>query len=300
MKIIYSSCYSDYSFGPGHPWWPQRAEEFLKILPHSGLNYEIISPKKASDKDITLVHTADYLSRVKELARNHGFLSLDTPVSPENLEAAFLYVGGTILACDLALSGEIAFNTLGGLHHAGISDSSGFCIFCDHAIAIKKLQREKKLKKAFILDLDVHAGNGTQEIFWQDPTVFTLSIHQDPTFFYPGTGFSNQIGEGRGRGYNLNIPLPSGTDETRYLANLDKIALPKIEEFKADLLVVVFGADTFKDDPLASFQLEIATYGKIGRKLKPFTKAGIAILCAGGYSKSVPQIWLEFLKGLTL
>jgi len=99
---------------------------------------------------------------------------------------------------------------------------------------------------------------------------------------------------------NLNIPLPPGTGETEYLDVLNKIALPKIEEFKGDLLVVVFGADTFKDDPLASFQLEIATYGKIGRKLKPFTKAGIAILCAGGYSKLVPKIWLEFLKGLTL
>jgi len=300
VKVIYSSKYSDYGFGKDHPWWPQRAEEFLKILAHSELKYKIISPRRASDKDIIAAHAPDYLSRVKELARNHGFLSSDTAVSAENLEAAFLYVGGTILACDLALKGEIAFNTLGGLHHTGINDSSGFCIFNDHAIAIRKLQEEKKIKKAFILDLDVHAGNGTQEIFWEDPTVFTLSVHQDPTFFYPGTGFSNQLGEGRGRGYNLNILLPPGTDEARYLDSLDKIALPKIGEFKGDLLVVIFGVDTFKDDPLASFQLKIATYGKIGRKLRPFSGAGIAILCAGGYSSLVPEIWLEFLKGLIL
>jgi len=199
MKIIYSSKYLNYGFGPDHPWWPERSREFLKILKKSGLKYGILEPKRAKDRDIMLVHNKNYIQKVKKLAENLGFLSPDTPVTPKNLEAVFWYVGGTILACDLALSGEIAFNTLGGLHHAGISDSSGFCIFCDHAIAIKKLQREKKIKKAFILDLDVHAGNGTQEIFWQDPTVFTLSIHQDPTFFYPGTGFSNQIGEGKGQ-----------------------------------------------------------------------------------------------------
>jgi len=300
MKIIYSSEYLDYGFGPDHPWWPERSREFLKTLKKSGLKYEILEPKRAKDEDIALVHSKDYIQRVKKLAKNLGFLSVDTPVTPKNLEAAYWYVGGTILSCNLALKGEIAFNTLGGLHHAGISDSSGFCIFCDHAIAIRKLQKEGKIKKAFVLDLDVHAGNGTQEIFYSDPSVFTLSLHQDPTFFYPQTGFSDQIGGGKGLGYNQNIPLFPGTGETEYLNVLEKIVLPKIKEFKAGLLMVVFGADTFKDDPLASFQLDVATYSKIGRKLKPLAKAGIAVLCAGGYSKSVPQIWLEFLKGLTL
>ena len=298
MKVIYSSKYLDYGFGEGHPWWPERSKEFLKTLTKSGLKYEILKPKRATDEDVTLVHSKDYIQRVKELTQSLGFLSPDTPVTPKNLEAAYWYVGGTILSCSLALEGEIAFNTLGGLHHAGINNSSGFCIFNDHAIAIRKLQKEGRIKKAFVLDLDVHAGNGTQEIFYSDPSVFTLSVHQDPTFFYPGTGFPYQIGEGEGKGFNLNIPLPAGVGETEYLMALEDIALPKIVEFKPDLLVVVFGADTFSKDPLASLRLEIETYGKIGKKLKNFANGGIAVLCAGGYSKSVPEIWLEFVKGL--
>ena len=156
-----------------------------------------------------------------------------------------------------------------------------------------KQSKKLGIKTAAVLDLDVHAGNGTQEIFYSDPSVLTISIHQDPTFFYPGTGFAEQTGEGRGKGFNLNYPIPPGTGEKEYLETLDK-ALPKIKKFKPDILVVVFGADTYKDDPLASIELEIETYGKIAKRLRPFPKK--AVLFAGGYSKKVPEIWYEFLK----
>jgi acetoin utilization protein AcuC len=341
VKIVYSEKYLKYHFGPGHPFWPERAAKFLKLLrSKSKFKYKIVEAPKAKDSDILLVHTEKYLQKVKKLAKEKGYLSVDTQVNPDNLEAAYYSVGGTIKAFEIALKGEIAVNTLGGLHHAETNNSSGFCIFNDHAIAIRKMQksyrenpklqisnskqiqnsksqyskRSRKLgiKTAVVLDIDVHAGNGTQEIFYSDSTVLTISIHQDPTFFYPGTGFASQIGEGKGRGFNLNVPLAPGTEEKEYLETLDK-ALPKIKKFKPDILVVVFGADTYKDDPLASFRLEKNTYGKIADRLKKLgtqephstkTSRGklnnlpMVILFAGGYSKDVPEIWYEFVSKL--
>jgi acetoin utilization protein AcuC len=308
LKLIYCSAYLKYDFGPGHPFGPKRALQFLKKLEKFQVSnarfagflrnskLQIVKPQPAKDRDILLVHTKDYLDRVKKLAQENGFLSADTPVNPNILKAAYYSVGGSILACDLALEGNLGINLLGGLHHAGISHSSGFCIFNDHSIAIRKLQQEKKIKKAMILDLDVHAGQGTQEIFYADPTVFTISLHQDPTTLYPGTGFAWQKGEGKGEGFNLNIPLSPGTGEAEYLTALKKV-LPLYNEFKPDLLVVVFGADTYKNDPLGNINLEIRTYWKIGQKLAD--KKPLAAMFAGGYSRDVPKIWLSFLEGLT-
>lgn len=295
--IIYSSQYLNYSFGKGHPFWPERAAQFLSEIATSQLadfNWQIIKPKKASDKDILLVHTPDYLERVKQLAREGGQLAIDTPVSEKNLEAAYYYTGGTILASQLVLEGKTVFNTLGGLHHAESGNSSGFCIFNDHAIAIRKLQKQGKIKRAAILDIDVHAGNGTQEIFYRDPTVLNISIHQDPATLYPGTGFPWQIGEGKGRGYTVNICLPPGTTEKDYLTALDKI-LPKIKDFNPDITFIIFGVDTFKQDSLASIKLEEGSYKKIGARVAKLKK--VVTLCAGGYSRQVPKLWLSYLRG---
>ena len=301
IKVVFSEKYLQYDFGPNHPFWPQRAIVFLEKLKKYQISHEILIPQKAKDKDIRLVHSSEYLEKLKRLAQINGALSIDTPVNENILEAAYFSVGGSILALGETLMGNRAMNLLGGLHHAGLSTSSGFCIFNDHAIAIRKLQKESKnlpanrrVKKAMIYDLDVHAGQGTQEIFYRDPKVFTISIHQDPQTLYPGTGFARQRGEGIGEGYNLNIPLPPGTGEKKYLEALDSV-LPLAKKFLHDIVVLVLGVDTYKDDPLAQFELEIGTYEKIGRRFKSFPK--LAIMCAGGYSKKTPDLWLSFLKG---
>jgi len=294
MKVIFHEEYLKYDFGPGHPFWPDRALPFLEKLKNYQIPHQILVPKKASDEDLLLVHTQDYLNRVKRLAEERGALSVDTPVNPDVLEASYYSVGGSILALEEALKGERVINLLGGLHHAGPSTSSGFCIFNDHAIAIRKLQKEKKIKKAMIYDLDVHAGQGTQEIFYSDSKVFTISLHQDPRTLYPGTGFASQVGEGTGEGYNLNVPLPPGTGEKEYLEALDKV-LPLAKKFSPDIVILVLGVDTYKEDPLASFRLEEDTYRKIGERFRKFAK--IAIMCAGGYSRKTPDLWLSFLKG---
>lgn len=295
LKIIYSPYYLKYDFGPNHPFWPQRVKVFLNKLKKSNFNYQLVESSKAKDEDILLVHTQDYLRRVKKLAEENGLLSIDTPVNEEILRATYWSVGGSILAVKLALKGEKAINLLGGLHHAGINNSSGFCIFNDHSIAIRKLQKEGLIKKTMIYDLDVHAGQGTQEIFYSDPSIFTISLHQDPVTLYPGTGFPEQIGKGKGKGFNKNIILEPGTKEAEYLMALDS-ALAIYEDYKPDLVCLVLGVDTYKDDPLASLYLEEKTYFKIGQRFKKFPK--LAIFFAGGYSKKTPDLWLEFLRGL--
>jgi len=296
LYIIYSPYYLKYSFGKNHPFWPERAKKFIDLLDKNNFQYKIIKPVKTSDKDILLVHTQRYLEKVKQMvAFGGGYLSIDTPVNDDNLNAAYYSVGGTLKAAELALQGKITVNTLGGLHHAESNISSGFCIFNDHAVAIRKLQSQGKIRKAAVLDIDVHAGNGTQEIFYSDPSVLKISLHQDPADFYPGIGFEWQRGEGKGEGYNINVILHRGTREGEYLKKLDSV-IPKIKKFKPDILFVIFGADTYKNDPLAEIKLEKESYGKIAQRLKQFDKK--VILFAGGYSKEVPEIWFEFVKNL--
>lgn len=294
IKIVFHEQYLKYNFGPEHPLRPDRALPFLEKLKKLKIPHEILIPQRATDEDILLVHTQDYLERVKRLAQEKGELSIDTPVNPHVLEAAYYSVGGSILALNEALKGERVMNLMGGLHHAGIANSSGFCIFNDHSIAIRKLQKEKKIKKAMIYDLDVHAGQGTQEIFYRDPKVFTISLHQDPMTLYPGIGFASQKGEGAGEGFNLNLPLPPGTTEKNYLEVLDSV-LPLAKKFPHDITVLVLGVDTFEEDPLAALELKEESYQKIGQRFKKFAK--LAVMCAGGYSFKTAALWLSFLKG---
>ena len=295
LHIIYHPKYLNYNFGPGHPFWPQRAAVFLELIrEQKGFAYTLHEPGKAKRLDLELVHTKRYVDRVIHLAKIRGALSIDTPVSEAVLEAAHYSVGGTKLASTLALEGKRVMNLLGGFHHAGRFAASGFCLFNDPAIAIKKLQKQKKIKTAFVFDVDVHAGQGTQEIFYDDPTVYTLSIHQDPRTLYPGVGFPNETGKGKGRGFNRNIILAPGSGEAEFLKAVRE-GLSLHDEFNADLTILVLGADTYKEDPLANIKLDFETYQTLGTLFSKTEK--LSILCAGGYSKRVPDIWMAFLAG---
>lgn len=258
------------------------------------IRYKIFEPTKATDEDILLAHTQRYLSEVKRLATNRLELSPDTPIDGERLECAYYMVGGTIMCLNLALGGERVINLIGGAHHASSYQSSGFCIFNDHAIAIRKLQKEGKIKKATIYDLDVHAGQGTQEIFYEDPGVLTISIHQDPMTIYPGTGFEWQAGRGKGLGMNINLSLAPGTTEQKYFETLDS-ALKRASGFASDMNVLVLGVDTYKGDYLGGLRLEQDSFRKIGERFRNFKK--LAVLFGGGYSSKIPDLWMTFLKG---
>ena len=295
LDIVYSEEYLRYDLGEGNPISRDKTVVFLEKLKEEGLvSYEVVEPEKASEEDLLLVHTPKYLEELKRLASNGLEADPDTPVNQRMLEGGLYIVGGTILCLDLALKGRRAINLIGGMHHAGSYKASGFCIYNDHAVAIRRLQKDGKIKKATVYDLDVHAGQGTQEIFYSDPTVMTVSMHQDPFTIYPGTGFESQRGEGKGLGTNLNVVLPPGTREAEYLNALDSV-IDKTRNFGADITVLVLGVDTYKNDLLGGLSLEEDSYRKIGERFRNFEK--LAVLFGGGYSWKIPDLWMMFLRG---
>jgi len=190
--------------------------------------------------------------------------------------SAAIAAAGSILAGE---SGVYALCRPSG-HHACRDMAMGMCFLNNTAIAAQELR--KKFNRVAILDIDMHHGNGTQQIFYQRSDVLTISIHGDPTNFYPFyTGFKAEIGSGDGAGYNLNIPLPAGTGETDYL-NALQIARQRVYDFKADVLVVATGYDTFKDDPLGCFTLESTSYYEIGSTIRSL-KLPTLFVQEGGY-----------------
>lgn len=295
INIVYSENYLKYDLGPDNPISRTKTRIFLEKLRGEGkMDYKVLEAPRAKEEDLLLVHTPRYLQELRRLADNNLEFDADTPVNRGMLEGGLYIIGGTILSLNLALQDERVVNLIGGMHHASSYQASGFCIYNDHAIAIRKLQKEGKIRKAIIYDLDVHAGQGTQEIFYRDPSVMTTSIHQDPLTIYPGTGFEWQKGEGEGLGTNINIPLPPGTMERKYLQALDSI-LESTKSFGHDISVLILGVDTYKDDLLGGMKLEEESFRKIGKKFRNIQK--LAVLFGGGYSSKIPDLWMAFLKG---
>lgn len=295
LEIVYSENYLKYDLGPDNPISKTKTGLFLNKLKAEGrIDFEVIESPKASEEDLLLVHTPEYINELKRLALNNSDFDSDTPVNQGMLEGGLYIVGGTILCLNIALEGKRVVNLIGGMHHAGSRQASGFCIYNDHSIAIRKLQQEGKIMKATVFDLDVHAGQGTQEIFYSDPNVMTVSIHQDPSTIYPGTGFDWQKGKGEGVGTNLNYPLPPGTSEEDYLKALDDV-LEQTKWFEQDVTILVLGVDTYKGDQLGNFRLEEDSFRKIGERFSSFEK--LAVLFGGGYSTKIPDLWMSFLNG---
>lgn len=295
LQIVYSDNYLKYDLGEGNPISRTKTKVFLEQMSEQDrIPYKVIEPEKAVEQDSLLVHTQKYLDELKRLAANNLEFDADTPLNEGMIEGGAYIVGGTIRTLELALQGEKVVNLIGGMHHAGSYKASGFCIYNDHAIAIRKLQKEGKIETAMIYDLDVHAGQGTQEIFYTDPSVYTVSIHQDPMTIYPGTGFDWQIGKDNGEGSNFNVSLSPGTTEEEYLQALDK-TIEYTRSFNPDITVLILGVDTYKNDALGNLRLEQESFKKIGERFKHIDK--LAVLFGGGYSTKIPDLWMTFLEG---
>ena len=295
LNLVYSDNYLKFDMGEDNPISKNKTEVFFdKIANRKDININLVEAPKSNESDVLLVHTQKYLDEVNRASKEHLELSADTPMSLNTLEAGYYIVGGTIKCLRYALEGKKVINIIGGMHHASSFQASGFCFFNDHAIAIRKLQKEKLIKNAIIYDLDVHAGQGTQEIFYNDPTVFTVSIHQDPHAIYPWVGFNSQTGNGKGEGFNLNVTLPPKTTEDKYLEALDKV-LNDTSKFPADIKILLLGVDTYKNDLLGGLKLEKDSFRKIGERFSKIDK--LAVLFGGGYSTDIPDLWIKFIEG---
>ena len=298
-----------YDLGKGHPFRGDRfvnAMEFFcaqGLFSHPGI--VLVRPEPASQKDLLRVHDEEYVNLIFDLAKEDRAYDVETPVSQEILEAALIACGNAI-ECGKAVVEKRANRAVsvgGGYHHAGKNYGGGFCIFNDVAVLTEYLRAEHNVQRFLILDHDVHFGNGTSSIYYKDPTVLYISLHQDPRTIYPGTGFTWQVGEGRGEGYNVNVPLPPGTGDSTYLYALNEIFVPLAEEFKPEIIITNGGSDPHFADTLGGLALTINGFFKLANVIRETA----ATVCGGklvmmpgsGYNpKVLPLCWYALIAGV--
>jgi acetoin utilization protein AcuC len=303
-SVIYHPAYRNYSFGESHAFSPVRVEMMLDLLEALGHHVETIEPEPATREDILGVHEDAYVRRVEALSvgedvpdcETYGLGTPDNPAFPGMDEAARWLVGGALHGARLIWEkGEKRVLQLGGgLHHARRNVASGFCIYNDLAIAIKALTSHG-LEVAY-LDVDVHHGDGVQQILYDDMRVMTISVHESGRYLFPGTGETHELGVGAARGLKLNLPLEPFTDGDSYLEVLDSIVPAALRQFEPRVLVVQAGADAHFDDPLADLMLTTGDYEGIFRRIlgwaDEFTSGRVLFTLGGGYSlNATPRVW---------
>ena len=246
--------------GAGHPERPERFHAILQALDQAALTKAVtkIPARQATEEEVAGCHTRPYIETVKrDLAQGARELSTgDTAISARSLEVALQAAGGVLNAVDAVLGGQ-ARNALCVVrppgHHATPNRGMGFCIFNNVAIAARYAQSKRGLERVLIADWDVHHGNGTQDIFYTDGSVFFFSTHQSP--WYPFTGKAEEIGEGKGKGTTMNCPFPAGAGRKEILGAFRSKLMPAADKFKPDLVLLSAGFDSRVGDPLGRFTL---------------------------------------------
>ena len=291
--LITSDTSQNHDTGPGHPEQIARVSVIVdnfKKLDNKNLIWK--KPSKVSDEILLTTHESNYINLVKSSFPKQGFSSLDgdTIISPGSKEATFDAVGSIITAIDGLENKEFknAFCCVRPPgHHSSQNKAAGFCIFNSVSIGCSYLLKKYKYKKIAIVDFDVHHGNGTQDIFFNNENVLFISTHQYP--YYPGTGSEQEKGK-----FNniLNIPLPAGTSSEEYLNGFERV-LKKLEEFKPEFILISAGFDAHKDDPLAQFNLTTEDYHTITKRIlessKKFCNGKIVSILEGGYDLKALQ-----------
>ena len=292
VGFVYSDAYLKHDTGPGHPESPRRLEAITNHLEKIGLfaDLALLAPSPASVGDVERVHDASYVRSVEDICRGGGgCLDLgDTPVGPDSYGIALLSAGGALTAVGSVMKGEVdsAFGALRPPgHHAERSRGMGFCVFNNAAVAAKALIDEHGMDRVAIVDWDVHHGNGTQSMFYEDGKVFYFSAHQYP--HYPGTGAAGEKGEKEGKGKTLNVPLPAGSGDTEYIRAFEELLVPAMEVFKPEFIIVSAGFDAHEDDPLAGMDLSTDGFsrltGIVRRIAQEHAQGRIVSLLEGGY-----------------
>jgi acetoin utilization deacetylase AcuC-like enzyme len=246
-----------------------------------------VPPRAATDEELTRVHEPRFIEALASLRGKRAYLDPDTYVSPESVEIARLAAGSLVATIDALLSGPIkkavALLRPPG-HHARPNRAMGFCLLNSVAIAAAHA-RARGIDRVAIVDWDVHHGNGTQEMFWREAGVLYVSTHQFP--FYPGTGDVDEVGEGEGKGYTVNVPLSAGGGDAVYAAAFQRIIVPVLTEYAPELVLVSAGFDASARDPLAQMQLSAGAFGWMSRALARVADGSahgrMALVLEGGY-----------------
>ena len=250
--------------GVGHPESPARLQAIEAMLQQASYADQLVrlSAGDASGEQLGRVHDADYIAAIRSTqGKIRRMLDMDTSVGPDTWAAATRSAGAVIAGCraimEQRVSTAFAFVRPPG-HHAERNRAMGFCIFNNAAVAAEYVLHEAGARRVFIVDWDVHHGNGTQNIFYERSDLFYFSVHQYP--LYPGSGSIHEIGSGAGVGYTLNVPLPAGSGDTDYLHLFQELLSPAVRSFRPEFIVVSAGFDAHKNDPLASMQMSSEGY----------------------------------------
>lgn len=285
--IVYHPDYLKHVTG----YHPERKERLLSIISYlkeTGMieNLELIEPRFASLEEIRYIHSKEYIETARKYSQLEMKLDSDTVLCKDSYDVALLAAGGAITAVDSVLDkfkSSFALVRPPG-HHAMPGRGMGFCIFNNIAIAARHAQKRGK-KRVLIVDWDVHHGNGTQDAFYDDPSVLYFSTHEYP--HYPGTGWLDQTGTGKGEGYNINVPLPAGTDDSGFIAAFEEILVPAAREFHPDIVLISAGQDACNDDGLADMKMSVNGFSVLASIVVSIAREScggkVAAVLEGGY-----------------
>jgi acetoin utilization protein AcuC len=309
--LIWDEALAEYRFTPEHPLNPRRLQLTVELIRQLGLvddpDRRIVAGRVATDDEIRSVHSADYVEAVLRASsgaarpaalQTFGLGSADVPVVEGMHAAAAHVVGATLRAAELVMSGEAtrAFAIAGGLHHARQAEAAGFCVYNDLAVAIRWLQRTHGARVLYV-DIDAHHGDGVQWIFYDDPEVLTLSFHESGAFLFPGTGFIDELGEGDGYGYSVNVPFDPHTDDPSFVAAVAKLVPLLADAFAPDVIVLQAGCDAHVLDPLTHLRCTTGMYEQLTRIVcdtaDRVCRGRVLATGGGGYAihEVVPRAW---------
>ena len=304
--LVFSDELTRYDFGIHHPMAPGRVKNAISLARHLGVldRLQVVPPPEIALDLILSVHDADYVAAVQQGVANarYGLGTAENPLFAGMHEISARVAMGTVEAARRVLSGEVlrASNVSGGLHHAMPDQTSGFCIYNDVAVAIRWLL-DAGVERVAYVDVDVHHGDGVQAIFYDDPRVLTVSLHETPACLFPGTGFPTETGGPGALGSAVNVALPPGTTDAGWLRAFHAVVPDVLRVFEPQVLITQHGCDSHEDDPLADLRLSVD-----GQRESYLALAGLADeLCGGrwvstgggGYevTRVVPRAWAHLL-----
>lgn len=306
--IVYDPSYLLHEQSVTHPERRERLSYTLDQLEEEGIfdlpGIACIKPVPATREEVLSVHSSEYLQFLEEASVRGGIIDADTIIPKNLIHDALLAAGGAIAGADAVLNRQVrnAFVLARPPgHHAGRSHGAGFCYLNNVAIMVQHM-KHRGMRRIMVLDWDAHHGNGTEEIFYDDPTVLFCSIHQYP--FYPGSGRTDDIGTGDGKGYNINLPIPAGSSDKEYFYLLEEIIIPVAEEYLPDAIAVSAGQDNHFTDPLTGLALTAQGYARMMQEISILADTIcygrlIAVL-EGGYSveSGLPYINLGIIAAM--
>ena len=306
--IVKDTRYLQHSAGFAHPESPERLAAIYTMLDNPAMSWKFteIEPREANHTELATIHSSSYIDFIASTAgKDSVMLDPDTATSPETYEIAKLAAGGVCNAIDGVVKGEVdnAFALVRPPgHHAERDAAAGFCIFNNVAIGAMHAILKQGMEKVLIVDWDLHHGNGTQHIFYNDPRVLYFSTHQYP--YYPGTGGIDEIGQGKGEGYTVNVPLHSGAGDDAFVKIFHRILKPVAKEFNPELIILSAGFDIYFQDPLGGMKVTTEGFAALARILLNIAddccSGRLVAVLEGGYNvqgltKSVKAVLEEML-----